>query len=135
MLKLVIITPEKQVFSGEADEIIAEGVEGQFGVLPQHSPLVAQLDIGELIYKKQGERLSFFINSGYAEINDDQVVILTESAECVADIEAQRVEAALQRADERVKHEEDDNIDIERARAALKRALVRQTLLHKYSGH
>lgn len=80
-LKAELVTPEKMIFSGEATMVEAPGVEGDFGVLPQHSPLVSLLREGVVtIHTGKGvERYN--VTGGTAEVNESGIVILAESAE------------------------------------------------------
>ncbi|MEF9438731.1 MAG: F0F1 ATP synthase subunit epsilon, partial [Candidatus Mariimomonas ferrooxydans] len=105
-LKLEIVTPYGLVYSDEVDEVIAPGSDGEFGVLPQHIPFLTTLKIGMLTYKKGNETGHFFVNWGYAEVGPDKVLILADSAEKSEDIDIERAIAAKKRAEERLKKEE-----------------------------
>ncbi len=122
-LLLEIVTPYGLIFSEEADEITAAGSEGEFGVLPGHVPFVTTLKIGMLIWKKGNETKYFFVNWGYAEIGPDKVMVLADSAERSEDIDVERAKAAMQRAEERLKKCED--CDFHRAEASLERSATR----------
>jgi F-type H+-transporting ATPase subunit epsilon len=130
-LKLEIVTPHGLVFSDDVDEIVASGSEGEFGVLPQHVPFLTTLKIGMLTYKKGTEAGYFFVNWGYAEIGPDKVLILADSAEKSEDIDVERAMAAKKRAEERLKQAE--KFDQARARASLERALTRIQVAEKKS--
>jgi len=132
MLHLEIVTPTGQLLSEDVDEVVAPGTEGEFGVLPGHIPFITLLDVGECVYKKDGKPHSIFINSGYAEISNDRVTILAESAERADQIDIQRAEAALKRAEERLRAKK-EGIDFTRAEASLKRSLIRLQMSKKYS--
>ncbi|MEW6108389.1 MAG: F0F1 ATP synthase subunit epsilon [Nitrospirota bacterium] len=120
---LEIVTPQGLVFSEEVDEVTASGSEGEFGVLPGHVPFVTTLKIGMLLCKKGNETKIFFVNWGYAEISADKVLILADSAEKSDEIDVERAKAAMKRAEERLKKAED--IDFARAESALERAVTR----------
>ncbi|MDI6890067.1 MAG: F0F1 ATP synthase subunit epsilon [Thermodesulfovibrionales bacterium] len=122
-LKLEIVTPDGLVFSDDVDEVTAAGSEGEFGVLPGHAPFLTTLKIGMLIYKKGNEVKYVFVNSGYAEVGPDKVVVLADSAEKAEDIDVERAKAAMKRAEERLKKAEE--IDFARAESALERATTR----------
>jgi len=128
-LRLVIVTPYGQVLSEEVDEVTAPGSEGEFGVLPGHMPFFTTLKIGILTYKKDGAENYVFINSGYAEVTADKVIIVADSAERAEDIDLERALKAKQRAEERLKKMEE--IDVARATAALERATMRIQLAQK----
>ncbi len=122
-LLLEIVTPQGLVFSEEVDEVTAAGSEGEFGVLPGHVPFVTTLKIGILTCKKGNESKYFFVNWGYAEVGHEKVMILADSAEKSEEIDLERAMAARKRAEERLKHAE--NVDFARAESALERAVTR----------
>lgn len=127
-LRLEIVTPYGLVLNGlvlseDVDEITAAGTEGEFGVLPGHVPFITTLKVGMLILKRDNVTEYVFINSGYAEVFGDKVVILADSAEKAEDIDVERAIAASKRAEERLKQAE--KIDFARATAALERATIR----------
>jgi F-type H+-transporting ATPase subunit epsilon len=122
-LLLEIVTPQGLVFSEEVDEVTATGSEGEFGILPGHVPFVTTLKIGLLAAKNGNATKYFFVNWGYAEAGPDKVLILADSAELSDEIDVERARAAMKRAEERLKKAEE--IDFLRAEAALERAVTR----------
>lgn len=122
-LLLEIVTPQGLVFSEEVDEVTASGSEGEFGILPGHVPFVTILKVGLLACKIGGISKYFFVNWGYAEAGADKVLVLADSAEISEEIDLERAQAAMKRAEERLKKTED--IDFHRAEAALERAVIR----------
>ena len=128
-LKLDIVTPYGLVFSEEVDEVVASGSEGEFGVLPNHVPFFTTLRIGMLVYKRGGETGYFFVNWGYAEVGQDKVLVLAESAEKSEDIDVERAIEAKKRAEERLKQAE--KFDQARATAALERAAIRMQIAER----
>lgn len=124
---LEIVTPQGLVFSDEVDEVTASGSEGEFGVLPGHVPFVTTLKIGMLTCKKGNESKFFFVNWGYAEVGHEKVMILADSAEKSDEIDVERAIAARKRAEERLKHAE--NVDFARAESALERAVTRAQIV------
>ena len=122
-LLLDIVTPQGLVFSEEVDEVTASGSEGEFGVLPGHVPFVTTLKIGMLTCRNGNDTKHFFVNWGYAEIGFEKVMVLADSAERSEDIDVERAKAAMKRAEERMKKAEE--IDFKRAEAALERAVTR----------
>ena len=126
-LLLEIVTPQGLIFSDEVDEVTATGSEGEFGVLPGHVPFVTTLKIGMLTCKKGNESKYFFVNWGYAEVGHEKVMILADSAEKSEEIDLERAMAARKRAEERLKHAE--NVDFTRAESALERAVARAQII------
>lgn len=122
-LLLEIVTPQGLVFSQEVDEVTASGTEGEFGILPGHVPFVTTLKIGMLTCKVGSAIKIFFVNWGYAEIEDDKVLILADSAERSEEIDIERAKAAMKRAEERMRQAE--NVDFVRAESSLERAVIR----------
>jgi F-type H+-transporting ATPase subunit epsilon len=126
-LLLEIVTPQGLVYSGEVDEVTATGSEGEFGVLPGHVRFVTTLKIGMLTCKSGNESKFFFVNWGYAGIGPDRVLILADSAERSEDIDIERARAAMKRAEERLKKAE--HIDFARAESAIERAVARTQIV------
>ncbi len=126
-LLLEIVTPQGLVFSEEVDEVNASGGEGEFGVLPGHVPFVTTLKIGILACKKGSETKYFFVNWGYAEAGPEKVMILADSAERAEDIDVERAKAAMKRAEERLRKAAD--VDFARAESALERAMTRTQIV------
>lgn len=124
-LKVELVTPYKKVLSEEVDEITATGALGEFGVLPGHAPFLTSLKIGELAYKKDGVVFHMALNWGYFEVENDTVTVLVESAEKADEIDLERAKAALGRAELELKAltPEDKNFRVQEA--ALERALIR----------
>jgi F-type H+-transporting ATPase subunit epsilon len=123
-IDLQIVTPDKLVVRERVDEVQVPGANGYFGVLPGHTPLLASLAVGELWYRKDSERTYVSIAFGFAEVLPDAVTILAQLAERAEDIDVDRAEAALKRAQERLDRPATE-IDYERARVALTKSLTR----------
>jgi len=126
-LRLEFVTPERAIAHDEVDEVQLPGEEGLFGVLPGHTPMLAGLKVGEMWYRKGTEKFHGFVGFGFAEILPDRVTILARIAEKADDIDLQRAEAAKRRAEERlaVASRGGSEMDYERARIALLRAITR----------
>ena len=76
-----LITPSKNLISGDFDMVVVPGEEGDFGVLPHHSNLISQIRPGVLnIYKNDKVDKSFFLYSGFAEVSNNQLIVLSETA-------------------------------------------------------
>jgi F-type H+-transporting ATPase subunit epsilon len=128
-LKLEIVTPNGLLLSEDIDEVTATGTEGEFGVLPGHIPFVTTLKIGMLTYKKGNDTRYVFVGSGFAEVMPDRVIILADSAEKSEDIDIERAKAAMKRAEERLKKAEE--VDFARATSSLERAITRAQIAEK----
>jgi F-type H+-transporting ATPase subunit epsilon len=123
-LDLRIVTPDRLLVHEQVDEVEIPGSEGYFGVLPGHTPLLASLAVGELWYRKGADKTYLSIAFGFAEVLPDQVTILARIAERAEDIDVERAEAARRRAEERLTSPKSD-VDYERARIALMKSLTR----------
>lgn len=124
-LLLEIVTPEKMVVSEEVKEVIAPGINGEFGILPEHTPFLSVLKSGQISFTTvKNEVKKLVVSWGYAEVKKDAVIILAETAERPEEIDVERAVEARKRAEERLSSGSDD-IDVERAVLALARALAR----------
>ena len=123
-LLLEIVTPDRSLVREDVDEVQLPGSEGYFGVLPGHTPLLATLEVGELWYRIGQEKHFVAIASGFGEVLPNHVTVLAQIAEREQDIDVARAEAARTRAEERLTRKSVD-IDIERARIALLKSLLR----------
>lgn len=128
-LKLEIVTPNGLILSEDVDEVVCTGSEGEFGVLPGHVPFFTTLKIGMLTYKKGNETRFVFVNWGYVEVGPDRVMVLADSAEKSEDIDVERAKAAMKRAEERLKQAAE--IDSARAASALERAISRISIAER----
>jgi len=124
-IKLDVVTAEKVVYSDDVDIVIAPGIEGQLGILPQHSPLMTMLQPGELIARKGSEEFSLVVSGGFLEVRPDRVIVLADSAERTEEIDIARAEEAKRRAEKRLEEKYAPETDSARAEAALRRSLIR----------
>ena len=123
-LKLEIVTAERAVYSDEVDMVIAPGIVGQLGILPNHAPLMTMLEPGELCVRKGGEETFIAISGGFLEVLQNKVVILADTAERVEEIDIARAEEAKRRAQEQLERHP-TGTDMFAAEAALRRSLAR----------
>ena len=101
-LQLDIVTPEKKIFSDSVDNVYLPGADGEMGILPQHAGLVTALKPGELRYLHNGKVETLAIGSGFAEVTQTKVIVLTDSALGEAEIDEDHAEAAIKRAQEKL---------------------------------
>lgn len=149
VIQLVIVTPERQLLSHPVLEVTLPGAKGELGILPGHAPLITELGIGQLSYRPEATTLKanvtakergehefdpnfepwqphLAISRGFAEVLGDRVTVLAEIAEKPDEIDVERAKAALERAEKRIAAGTGtQDIDWDRATAALQRALVR----------
>ena len=122
-IDLQVVTPERVLVRERVDEVQVPGLDGYFGVLPGHTPLLAALSVGELWYRKGQEKTYLSIAYGFAEVLPGTVTILAQLAEHAEEIDVERAESARQRATERLG--QTAGVDYERARVALTKSLTR----------
>lgn len=123
-MRVVIITGEKEVYSDSVDVLVAPGLEGDLGILPHHASLMTSLQPGEIMLRKGGQQSYLAISGGFLEVMNNKVTILADSCERADEIDEERARHAEKRARERLMTRESD-INLDRAAAALRRAIVR----------
>jgi F-type H+-transporting ATPase subunit epsilon len=133
-LQLNIVTPD-QSLSYEVDEVAMPGQEGDFGVLPGHTPLFAGLRTGTMWYRQGNEKHFLAVSVGFAEVLPDRVTVLAQVAERAEDLDEARAQAGMARAEEMMgamPHE----MDFERARLSLLKTLQQlQAEARRGAGH
>ena len=131
---LSLIAQDRIVYEDDVDMVILPGSSGVFAALSKHAPLMATLQPGEILVRKEGEEDRYFaVGGGFAEVRPDEVVVLARSAEAAEEIDIQRAEEAMRRAQEYLASPEKDR-DLERRlamEAALRRSLARMKVARK----
>lgn len=122
-----VVTPDRVVFDGEVDMVIALSVEGEVGILPLHAPYLTALGIGEvrIKFEKDGRETFDYIvvTGGFMEVFEDKVTILAPAAELAREIDIERAKTALERAEATLRQQE--GVDMTRVDAAIRRAQAR----------
>lgn len=96
-LKLSILSPEKNLFSGEVASVIVPGEVGSFGVYPNHAPLVGSLDVGVIhVRKTDGSAMKLVVDGGFIEVRNGIVNILADGADTAETIDVKAQEARLE---------------------------------------
>lgn len=93
-LRLEIVTPDRVVLGTDVDYVGAPGVDGEFGVLAGHIPLITALNIGSLYYRIDGKTYWVFVAGGFVEVADNKVTVLAESAHAIEETDAIGAEQA-----------------------------------------
>lgn len=123
-IRLDIVTPEKITYSAPVNMVIARTLNGDIGVLPGHAPLIGALAVWPLrVLTDDGEE-QIAVAGGFIEVKPDKVTILANSAELAQEIDIDRATQAKERA-EKMLREKMEGLDVQRAEAALRRAMVR----------
>jgi F-type H+-transporting ATPase subunit epsilon len=124
-LELQIVTPERHVLQETVDSVEVPGKEGYMGILPGHAPLITELGIGILSYRKGSAMRVLTVINGYAEVLPHRVIVLAEVAERAEEIDVERTQRARERAQAELSEASAGNEDWQRAELSLRRALVR----------
>ena len=125
MLSLEIITPEKTVVKDEVDVVEATGAEGEFGIMPGHTQFLTTLKIGEIRYRKGNETVYLSSSGGFAEVVDDKVTLLVDTAERSQEIDVDRAKRAMEKAEAELKSLSFDQNEYRMMEMALLRAIAR----------
>lgn len=120
-----VVTPDRQVVHESVDAVTVPGKRGYLGILPGHAPLLSELAPGEIVYSSGASKRHLAVSWGFAEVLPDRVIVLAQTAELAEEIDLKRAEAALTRAEGRLKKVGDSSIDPQRAQEAYQRALAR----------
>jgi F-type H+-transporting ATPase subunit epsilon len=128
--QLEIVTPEKMVVRDVAEEMQIPGANGYLGILPGHAPLITELAVGEISYRKAGQTHYLAVAWGFAEVLPEKVTILAETAERPQEINVERAQVARQRAEEELKTGQTE-ADFTHAEDSLKRAETRLDVAKK----
>ncbi len=124
-LTLEIVTPERVVFNGVVEEVTIPGTEGEFGVLRGHASLLSSVDVGELAFVRDHKKTRFAVNTGYVEVTASNVTVLVETAERSDEIDVERARRARERAEGKMAKLSKEDVDFEKAKLALLRAVTR----------
>jgi F-type H+-transporting ATPase subunit epsilon len=125
-LEVHVVTPEREVWSGEAEMLIARTVEGEIGILPGHAPLLALLDVGPLAVVNGGQREHAIIDGGFLHVAFDRVEVLAEHAELESEVDVGAARSRVEELERRVAEGDEDARD-ELARAQARVALDERT--------
>ncbi|HEU5198045.1 MAG TPA: F0F1 ATP synthase subunit epsilon [Ktedonobacterales bacterium] len=126
-LHVEVVTQDRNVYSGEADMVVAPGSEGVLGILPRHAPLLTTLKPGELRIKYDNDEDTLFVAGGFMEVSHNVVTVLADAAERAEDIDTARAEEARRRAQTLLEQRSSD-VDIGSVQGALERAAGRLKL-------
>lgn len=123
-IQLQIVSADRMLVNERVDEVEIPAYDGYMGVLPGHTPMLVLLQVGEMWYRKGTEKFYLSLALGFAEVLPDRVTILAQVAERAEEIDIARAEAAVKRAQERLRTPAAD-MDMERARIAMMKSLIR----------
>ncbi|MBW3658474.1 MAG: ATP synthase F1 subunit epsilon [Actinobacteria bacterium] len=122
-IQVEVVSPEKQLFSGEAEEVYARSLDGEIGILPGHQPALLALDISPVKMKlADGSEERVAVHNGFLFFRENRLVILADSAERAGDIDVNRAQARLRELEGQEQGTDEDDEDL---RAARRRQEVR----------
>lgn len=132
-IRVEIVSQDRTVYEGDADIVVVPGVDGEMGILPNHSPLISTLKYGILKVRRGKDEQIFTIAGGLVEVQPDIVTVLADAAENVAEIDIARAEAARKRAEEFIEKGAPPDTDAYlRMEAALRRSKLRLNAVRRY---
>jgi F-type H+-transporting ATPase subunit epsilon len=123
-LRLEIVTPNGRAYQDDVDMVVLPGADGELGVYPAHVPLMTQLAPGEVRILKDGTQTELVVGSGFAEITQTRVSVLTDSALQDDLIDEKVTEEAIERAEAALKKKELASDEAAEVEAALARSLA-----------
>ncbi|MEU0518784.1 F0F1 ATP synthase subunit epsilon [Streptosporangium sp. NPDC006007] len=127
-LRVGVVSPEREIWSGEADMVIAKTVDGEIGIMPRHAPVLGVLVEGGVLTVKRGDGQSDLVaavHGGFLSVADNEVSILAELAELGSEVDVAAAKDALQRAQASIEADQEDAdaaVEAKRARARLRAA-------------
>ena len=124
-IRFEIVTAERVVYSEDVNSVLAPGTEGELGILPNHSPLLTTLKPGELRVEKDGNQTYLAVSGGFMEELGNKVTVLADTAERLDEIDSERAEQALTRAEDFLNNNESSAIDLQRALLSMRRSQAR----------
>ncbi|NLL47035.1 MAG: F0F1 ATP synthase subunit epsilon [Firmicutes bacterium] len=126
-----VVTQERTVVSTEVEYVLLPGIDGSFGILAGHQPIMASLSIGLLEFGPlRGKRRKIALGGGFSEMHDNKLTVMAHTAELAEEIDVLRARQAKGRAEERLANRQAD-LDIARAQIALQKALLRLEVADK----
>jgi F-type H+-transporting ATPase subunit epsilon len=99
-LSFALVSPEREVFHGLVDHVVVPGAEGEFGVLPNHAPVMSMVKPGALRIIDDGAERRIFVNGGFADVTPEGLTVLAEEAVDLADVDVAELEQDLKNAQE-----------------------------------
>lgn len=124
-LRLTLVTAELKLLELEADEVVLPGLDGQLGILPGHTPLLAVLRVGEMSYREAGRQALLVVAGGFAEVLPDRVIVLADAAYRAEDIDRGQAEQMRTEAERELATMSSDDEGFALAQARLDESLAR----------
>lgn len=132
--KVEVVTPERTLFSAQAESLQAPASEGSLGVLTGHTPMLCTLTSGEIKLRGEKGEEHIAVSGGFMEVSATGVIVLADAAEMATDLDPARAQKSLDRAKALLAGHA-KGIDRDRAESSQRRALNRLALARKYGSH
>ncbi len=130
-MQVEIVSAEEEIFSGEAEMVVAPAEMGDVGIMPRHTPLITRLRPGEVRLQTEGqEEQAYYVSGGVLEIQPHVVTVLADTALRARDLDEAQAEEAKKRAEEALADKQ-SNIDYAKAQAELAEAAAQLRMLEK----
>jgi len=124
-LELSLVTPGRELVADRVDQVNIPASEGDIGILYDHTPLITTLRPGPLSYQKGNETVELVVSGGYAEVTENRVTILAETAEFAHEVDRERAEAARKKAEQILARADLSEEEFKEAQLKLFRAIAR----------
>ena len=134
-LLLEIVTPEAKTFSAEVDMVVLPGVEGELGILPMHVPLMTRLLPGEVRILRDGKQTELVVGTGFVEVSQTHVSILTDMAMADTEIDEAAAEEAVKRAEARAQEENLNSEEVAEIQGSIARSLAQLKFKRRRRAH
>ncbi len=132
-IKFKIVTPEKEIFEDEVDQVTLPVTDGEVTILPNHTSYIASLKPGEIIFKKGDKETALATSGGFVEFEKNTLVFLADSAERIEEIDVEEAEKAKARAEELMKTRvKMDDEEYAKVAAAIERESARIKIARKH---
>ena len=123
-LRLEIVTPDAQAYSDDVDSVVIPAIEGEMGIFPMHVPLMTQIKPGELVVRKGGQTEHLAIGEGFVEVTQTHVRVLADMAIDEQHIDVNAAEAAVKRAEERLREGNLGDEEVAAVQAAIQKSMA-----------
>ena len=123
-LRLEIVTPEAKAYSEDVDMVTVPGSEGEFGIMPQHAPMLTSIKPGELRVLKGGRETFLAVGEGFVEVTQERVIVLTDMALEDTQIDEAAAQAAFEKAQEALKEQRLSDEEHATVQASLEKSIA-----------
>ncbi len=126
LMQIDIVTPEKKIFDGKIKELTAPGINGEFGVLPDHAPFATVLEPGVItLFLENGTQDMMAVSGGYIEVTREKVVLLVETAEHAEEVDVDTLKRRKDEKERLLKSKTKDDVDFDAIQVSLMREMAR----------